>query len=373
MAFPQHNSVRRFTRALKPIGCSAALVLALALPLENANANVWVFQPSASLDQRFDDNYRLEPFRSRGVAATRAVFSGEVSRESKTYSIRGQARADGLLSVNEDNPDELSSNTIIYLDSKLLQPRSSWGLEFTHKRDTPSRDISADITDLSQTAADTGASVTQDQNIDRTRIVFNPSFKYNLSRLSAITLSYSFTNVEHGLPSVQDAIDRQVQAILANENAPQAIKDSLLALDRPAEINDIGRFTVADELDDFTENLFEVNYRRQISRIDSISGLVSYSKYRTESEIANAPESDRIPDAREMPVSIASRVNSVSRFSRVILVMWSSRLKSLGTTSARLANWRRLICVYEPMSLMPSVIPTTQTVLRAASSAWSRK
>lgn len=295
-----------------------ALPLALALwPVTDAWADIWVFEPSISLDQRIDNNYRLDPFRERGVAATRAVASGELSRESKTYAFRGQARIDGLLAVNEDIPDELSSNQILFFDTRMLRPRSDLGLKFTYKRDTPSRDISADITDLSQTAADTGASVTQDENIKRTRVVFNPTFKYNLSRLSAITFGYTYTDVKHGLPSVQDAIDRQVQAILANDNAPQEVKDSLLALNRPAEINDIGRFTVADELDDFSENLVEVNYRYQLSRTDSISTLVSFSAYQAMSEVADAPEADRTPDPRQENILRNPRVKTTVDTARI--------------------------------------------------------
>lgn len=278
-----------------------ATITALWLLSSSVVADVWVFEPSASVDQRIDDNYRLNPYNSQGVAATRAVGSMELSRESQNYDFRGQARIDALLSINENNTDERSSNQILYFSTRFLQPRYTAGLSLSFKQDTPSRDISADITDLSQTAADTGASVTQDQNIDRQRFVFSPKLEYNLTRRTKATLKFTHTNVKHGLPSVQDAIDRQVDAILANENAPQEVKDSLLALEGPATINDIGRFTIDDELDDFKENLFELQFRHQLTRIDTLSSSLSFSNYVAQSELSS-PENERDEDEREVNI-----------------------------------------------------------------------
>lgn len=282
------------------------------------SADVWVFEPSVGLDQRIDDNFDLDPFRETAVAATRAVASAKVSRESQRYRFLGQARVDGLLQVNEDESDELNSNQILFFDTQFLQPRSSWGLEFTFRRDTPSRDISADITDLSQTAADTGAIVTQDQNVDRERIVIKPSYRYNLSRRTELNFAFTYTDVEHGLPSVQDAIDRQVQGILANENTPQALRDTLLSLDRPADINDIGRFTVSGELDDFTENLFEFGVRHLWSRRDTISATLSFSGFEALSELQGVEEPDRIPDSRQENILRNPRAPTTVDTSRII-------------------------------------------------------
>lgn len=309
----------------KNVFCRSKNALCVTLPLASlllaglANADVWVFEPSIGLDQRIDSNFRIDPFRERGVAATRAVASGELSRENKTFAFRGQARVDALLAVNEDTNDELSSNQIVFLDAKRLRPRSAYGITFSFRRDTPSRDISADITDLSQTASDTGASVTQDENVSRRRFVVNPEYSYKLSRLSEISFGFTYTDVSHGLPSVQDAIDRQVQAIIANENAPQEVRETLQNLGRPAEINDIGRFTIADELDDFTESLIEINYRRQLSRIDTFSSLVSFSAFEAQSEVVDAIEADRNPDPRQENILRNPRVATTVDTIRLVL------------------------------------------------------
>ena len=295
----------------------ALLCLSLLITIsQRVQADVWVFEPSAGIDQRLDDNFTLDPFNDQPIATTRAVASARLSRESETYYFLGQGRIDGLLSIDDDDTNELTSNQILFFDTALTRPRSKWGLEFTFKRDTPSRDILSDLTDLSQTAADTGASVTQDQNVDRRRFKLNPSFEYNLSRRSVISFGYTFTQVSHGEPSVQDAIDRQVLAILANDNTPPELFETLSSLDGNATINDIGRFTVADELDDFTENLLEFSFRHQLSRIDTISTLVSYSAFEAQSEMS-VPENERIPDPREDDILRNPRFDTTTDTARV--------------------------------------------------------
>ena len=293
--------------ALQPLthGSLPAMAAAIATVVisasSTATADVWVFEPSAAIDQRVDSNYRLDPYEDQGVAATRAVAALDAKRETGTFFVRGQARVDALLSINENDTNERSSNQVLYVDTGVEQPRLNYGIEFSFKQDTPSRDISADVTDLSQTAADTGASVTQDQNIDRRRLVLSPRLSYNLSRRTELSTRFTHTRVEHGLPSVQDAIDRQVQAIINNENAPEELVDTLQNLGRPATINDIGRFTIDDELDDFQENLIEFSVRHQLTRIDTLSAQVSYSDYEAQSEFASE-EPDRIQDPREINI-----------------------------------------------------------------------
>jgi len=290
----------------------------LGILSQPAEADVWVFEPSVGLDQRLDDNFTLNPVKAEPIATTRAVASGKLSRESETYYFLGQARIDGLLSIDDSDTNELTSNQILFFDTGFLRPRSRWGLEFTFKRDTPARDILSDLTDLSQTAADTGASVTQDQNVDRNRFVLNPTYEYNLSRRSVISFGYTFTRVDHGLPSVQDAIDRRILEELTNDaTSPERI-EALSSIEGNATINDVGRFTVGDELDDFTENLVEFNFRHQLSRIETFSTLLSYSAFTAQSEMF-VEEPDRDEDPREDDILRNPRFDTTTDTARISL------------------------------------------------------
>ncbi len=236
-----------------------------------AQADVWVFEPTAAIDQRFDDNYELSSNEKRAVSATRAVGTLGLSRESTSAAVRAFLRADALLSISEgDDNDDLSSNQIAFIETKAIRPRSSYGVRLSFKRDTPNRDISADITDPSATAADTGASVTQDQNVDRNRFVINPVFSYNLSRRAELDLDYSFTSVDHGLPSCQEAEQRFVDNLAEGQ------------------VYNGEPFTALDELDNFQEHAFKITGRYSLSPIDSVFSTFGYSLFEAEEEV-NTP------------------------------------------------------------------------------------
>ncbi|MBX2836332.1 MAG: hypothetical protein KTR35_05725 [Gammaproteobacteria bacterium] len=278
------------------IGSVRHLCLAVAAfgIISNANADVWVFEPSVALDQRFDDNYRLEPGQSNGVNATRVVGSLGLNRESEAASIRGLLRIDGLLAQGDVASEELSSNQILFIESIWKRPRSEFGLGFNLKRDTPSRDISSDITDISSTAADTGASTTQDNNVGRTRIIVSPRFSYNLSRRSSIETGITYTDVTHELTSPADAI--RDQWLLLPENQGQEVPGDLSIddLDTP--------FTIDDELDDFSEVALTLKYKYDLTPLVQVSALIGYSQYEALTEPDNSlviPFEDKEIDADE--------------------------------------------------------------------------
>jgi len=55
---------------------------------------------------------------------------------------------------------------------------------------------------------------------------------------------------------------------------------------------------VSEELDDFTENLFEVNFNHKLSRRNTLSTLLAFSAFEAQSELPS-PESERTPDPRQ--------------------------------------------------------------------------
>jgi len=272
--------------------------LALSLVAAAVQADVWVWDPSASLDQRFDNNYTIDPDNPTAVSATRLVGSLGVSRESEIGAITGFVRADALLTLGDDGSggagDELNSNQIIFFDVTRQRARSSFGVNLNYKRDTPNRDISADLTDPSVTAADTGAAITQSENVARSRVILNPSYTYNISRRSTIETQLNFTSVRHSLPSVTEALRSQFN--LANPGAE--VPDDL-------SIDAFGPFTVADELDDFDEQSLTLNYNYKLSPISSYSLFFSHSRFTTETEADASvifPFEDKIPDSGERQI-----------------------------------------------------------------------
>ncbi len=237
-----------------------------------ALSDVWVFEPSAALDLRVDDNYTIDTEVADPVNATRLVGSIGLSRESQNTAFKGLIRVDGLLQQSDTESNELSSNQIFFLDSKTSSERSTLGITLNFKQDTPSRDISADITDLSVTAADTGASVSQDQNVARQRLVVTPSWQYKLSRRTTFDTSFSYTTVEHELPTVEEALD--------------SLFDTQEEIDRFLT-DDTQVFFVEDELDDFKEAALTLGLRHSWSPLVDLTASISYKDFQSQVELDN--------------------------------------------------------------------------------------
>jgi len=194
------------------------LAAGCVLAASSAQANVWVLEPSISLDQRFDDNYFLEPTDDGDLSATRLVGELGLSRQSDTVVAKGLVRIDGLLTTQSDAGDEgLESNQLISFDAKNRSARSLYGINFTFKQDTPSRDIANDLSDPNSAATDTGLNPTQFSNEVRQEVTISPSFKYNVTRRLEFNTKAKFSNVEHELPEVQDAIYQRYLSTLPRD------------------------------------------------------------------------------------------------------------------------------------------------------------
>lgn len=247
-------------------------LLAAALPVLVVStaslADVWVFEPSAAIDQRFDDNYTIDQDNPDQTVATRLVGTLGLSREAPSAVFAGLLRVDGLITNSNSRGGELNSNRVAFLSSQFTTARSEYGIGLNYKLDTPSRDISADITDLSVVAADTGANVTQDSNVARERWVISPNWRYNLTRLTTFEADLSFTKVTHELPSAEDALRTRWLAINPGLPVPD-----------PITIEDTGFFTVDDELDDFNEAGIDIGIRSKLSPISTISFFAGYSDF----------------------------------------------------------------------------------------------
>ena len=142
----------------RAIVSGALFTLLTGVASQSLQADVWVLEPSVALDQRIDDNFYLLPSASESsLTATRAVGELGFSRRAQNYSIKGIARIDGLLITETDVGEEnLDSNQILGIVGQRRTARSRYGARFNYTRDTPSRDIGADISDDASIAEDTG-------------------------------------------------------------------------------------------------------------------------------------------------------------------------------------------------------------------------
>ncbi|MEE9321156.1 MAG: hypothetical protein V3U76_11965 [Granulosicoccus sp.] len=283
-------------------GC---IVLLLITPFASVMADEWVFEPSVSLDQRFDDNYSINPDNPDPLTATRLVGNLGMVQETPSSSIRAVLRFDGLLRQDDEDSAALSSNQILFIESEFRRARSSFGIGLNIKQDTPSRDISADVTDLTETASDTGASVTQSSEVGRRRLIIDPTWTYEVSRRTTMEAGVDVTLVEHDLPDPIDAIARQF--VLANPDTP--LPDDL-------SIDSVGTpFTVNDELDDYKEAAFKFGWRYKLSQIVTLTTNIGYRYYVSDTEADPSvifPFEDKEEDPNERLILRNPKRQSVS-------------------------------------------------------------
>ncbi len=281
----------------------------------SAMANVWVFEPSISLDQRFDDNYFLEPSGDGNLSATRAVGELGLSRESAVTVIKGFVRVDGLLTTESNAGEEgLESNQLIAFDAKRRSARTRYGIFGSFKQDTPSRDIAADLSDPDNLSTDTGLNPSKSSNVARQEITLKPYFNYDLTRRLEFSSTATLTFVEHELPDTQDAIYQRYYSLLPRDDSGNIIGTVLPY--NEVTIADAGNvFSPDGELDDFKESEIEVGLRYKYNAISTITFTASFSEFNAQVEIdpfAIVPFDDLIADSRELGIRRRPRRDSLS-------------------------------------------------------------
>lgn len=294
---------------------ATAALLVSATTAGSLQADVWVFEPSVTLGQRFDDNYYLDTVDGSSLSATRGIGQLILSRESAAASFRGLARVDGLLTASDENRnDGLDSNQLVGFDAKLKTARTRYGIGFGFKQDTPSRDIVSDLVDESAVPTDTGLTVSQSNNVNRQEITLKPYFEYDVSRRLAFSSRITATDVKHDLPDPQDAIYRQyIDSFPRNEDG--SLIGTPLAFDE-VTLADVGdRFTATGELDDFREARADFEFKYKLSRITTVSASVGLSRYVGQVEpdpFAVIPFEDLEEDPKEREIRRKPRRDSIS-------------------------------------------------------------
>lgn len=284
-------------------------------------ADVWVFEPSLSLDQRFDDNYFLEPSGDGKLSATRAVGELGLSRESGIAVVKGLVRIDGLLTTQSDAGDEgLESNQLVAFDAKMRTARSRYGVFTSFKQDTPSRDIAADLSEADSLASDTGINPSQSSNVARQQITLRPYFNYDVTRRLEFNSKATISMVQHALPDVQDVIYQRYYSLLnrdesGNITEPVLPYNEVTIQDLATPGNPDGVFSPSGELDDFDEAEIEVGFRYKYDPISTLTFTAAFSRFNALVEIdpyAIIQPEDLIPDPDERRITRVPRRDSIS-------------------------------------------------------------
>jgi len=312
------GGVRAGACRLAVLACGIAV--ASGAPVGPAHAQQWILTPSIGLDQRFDDNYRLEPVGERRISATRLVGDLGLLRQTPVSTIVGTVRADLRLELGDVEDSSPESNQILLLDLQRRLQRATFDLDVGFEQDTPSRDISADVTDASDAALDSGV-VTQDSDVARRRLDLSPSVSYELSRRSTVEATIGYARVDHDQPDPNDAIYTQYIRLLQNPNLSDADRARLTDDDGaplgPDEvgIDTVGVFQPSGELDDYDQVRLDLGYRFRLNRISVVSAFVGVSEFtsQVDADPAALTFDDLVPDPDEQQIRRAPKRDTTAR------------------------------------------------------------
>lgn len=269
----------------------AAIIGAVGTSL--ASADEWIFRPSIGIDQRFDDNFSLVPIGADRLSATRLIGDLGIARETPRTSIQGTLRGDLRIEVGDTEDTAPQFNGIALLDVTRLYKRGRANIDLRVTQDTPSDDIVSDVTDLTSVAVDSGV-VTQNFDVARLRTDISPSFVYDLSRRSTLEGSFTFSAIDHEVPSTQDTLFDQYLRILASggdnaptpETRPELFDENGERFTRENITSDVtGVFSPTGELDDFSDISLRLGYRYALDRISSVAFTAGFSRFVAEEEV----------------------------------------------------------------------------------------
>lgn len=208
--------------------------ICLAAFLSNsASAAVWLFDPTVTLSQEYDDNYRLSTISSNEDEVSTTKLSGELALKGKSerFDLKALLGLDAInYSGDDDNLDDKSNQSVRLTSSYRTTERSKFSLKGNYFRDTIVR-----TTQSLFLPVDDDIPFDPDQDVDvnlvrddvrRTRFRISPGWNYRLSESTSLGLGYTYNELSlSGEDSNSGLVESDSQKIEANIKMQVTEKD----------------------------------------------------------------------------------------------------------------------------------------------------
>jgi hypothetical protein len=213
---------------------SIVLVLISFLSPNAVMAQAWQLEPSATVEQSYNDNFRLTTESEDKVFTTRLAGGLGLKRITETIEIEGLVRADfAKLSGDTENlGDDTDNSQVLGLKSLRKFERTKFGLNFLFLRDTVLRSVNVvedprNVTIEPDPTVDNGV---VPENVRRYRTQIQPNFNYQLTERSSMGLDYSFNDGNYEDSERTGLTDYRTHALTGRFRTQATEKDTLLAL-----------------------------------------------------------------------------------------------------------------------------------------------
>jgi len=206
----------------------------VALLSTSASAAVWLFDPTVTLSQEYDDNYRLAPSSSNEDEVSTTRLSGELALKGKSerLDVKAILNLDAInYSGDDDNLDDRNNQSVRLTSAYRATERNSLSLRGNYFRDTIVR------TTQSLFLPDDDIPFDPDQDVDvnlvrddarRTRFRISPGWNYRLSESTSLGLGYQYNDLSFsGEDTNSGLVESEQQGISANISRRVTEKDKV--------------------------------------------------------------------------------------------------------------------------------------------------
>jgi len=253
-----------------------------------SHAEIWKFEPRITLQERYDDNFKLESTAHDPVfeSLLRGVVS--FSRLSPTTKVEGRVHAK-LSTQSKDN------RHLTFSAQKNFE-LSQWQLDGFFRQDTTIRTSKDDqnVDEDSEQVADDVDEGQAQLELRRTTIRLKPKFTHHLSERTTLGIAYLFTDVSYkdnvASSGLFDYDQNGIAASIIRNLSERDKLTTILGLSRYRSMNEIN--TVADGV------AFTVGYRRLLTEKMIVSMAVGLRRSIISSDDADSEENTFVVNMR---------------------------------------------------------------------------
>ncbi len=203
-----------------------------------ANAAVWLFDPTVTLEQEYDDNYRLATESSNEDEVWTTTLTGELAIKGKSEraDLEALIRLDAVDYNGDDDDLDDRNNQFLALSSKYkLSERDSVSLAANLNRDSILRngiieiepeDVVIDDDGVIQPDGDIDTVLVQ-QNVRRTRTNVRTNWQHRLSEKTSAGLGYAYRDESFSDDSGTGLVESERHSLSANITKKITEKDKI--------------------------------------------------------------------------------------------------------------------------------------------------
>lgn len=174
-----------------------------------ASALEWLFDPRATLEQAYDDNFFLDSESSREEEVSSTILTGELALRGKSErtEIEALAKIDAVNHGGDNDRLDDRGNQLLGLSSfHDVSDQNALTFDAQLFRDTITRTEAIIVDPQDVVIGEDGVLIDDegdidvnlvDQNVRRTRISINPGWNYRFSERTKGTLQYKYTDVSY--------------------------------------------------------------------------------------------------------------------------------------------------------------------------------